>query len=234
MKKIPISPLASANEILITNIPVSYIVDSILSNDTSFYDLSTTNSQEYSRIKDSGITNEKLAIKLYSSSHNKYINNYLRTRTLKIREDEDEIYNENELRSWIFCLHSSLKHFRNNVANNTIVYRGVNLKLPENITVGSTFYIREFCSTSKEKEVAEMYAGDGTLFIIKIKNNGTNNHENYCLDITKFSNFPDEKEVLISCHCFFSVTHIQRQVYNNENGIYYDKVNLDCEGYKFD
>ena len=234
IKKIPVSPLALANQndILTTNSPISYIVDSILSNDTSFYNLSTTNSKEYNNIKASGITNEKLAIRLYSSEDNKYINNYLRTKKLKVWDDEDEVYNENELRSWIYCLHSALKHFRNNVEKD-VVYRGVNRKLPENITIGSKFYLREFCSTSGERDVAELYAGGGSLFIIKIKNNGINQHENYCLNITEFSEYSHEEEVLISCHCYFSVTDIRRGIYNRECGIYYDEIYLDCEGYKF-
>jgi hypothetical protein len=225
---------ASKNEILIAKSPISYIVNAILSKDTSFYNLSASNSKEYSEIRNSAKTNEELAIKLYSSSDNKYINNYLRTRQLIVEDRDDEIYNEDELRSWIYCLHSALRHFRNNVKNNLIVYRGVNLKLPGNIRVGSKFFLREFCSTSVKEKVEEQFASDGTLFIIKIKNNGINQNENYCLNIREYSKFRDEDEILITCHCYFSVTCIQKRAYNHVYGVHFDKVYLDCEGYKFD
>jgi hypothetical protein len=179
-------------------------------------------------------SNKKGTISITENKINENINidNFL--KQIKVEDRDDEIYNEDELRSWIYCLHSALRHFRNNVKNNLIVYRGVNLKLPGNIRVGSKFFLREFCSTSATKTVGEQYASDGTLFIIKIKNNGINQNENYCLNIKEYSQFPDEDEILITCHCYFSVTCIQRRAYNHVYGVHFDKVYLDCEGYKFD
>ena len=228
IKKVPISEMASSNEfheIITTNIPVSYILDSILSNDTSFFNISEAKSGNYRRIKNLGLRNEKFALKVYTSPDYKYINNYLRTKKIKVREEDEEKYNEKQLRSWTCCLNSALGHLEKNVDDNTIVYRGIDCKLPDNFREGSKFYFREFISTSQEKKVAEIYANAGTLFIIKIKNNGTNGHLNYCMDISDLSDIPDEEEILISCHCYFSVTKIKR----GEEGKY-DEVELDCYG----
>ena len=79
-----------------------------------------------------------------------------------------------------------------------------------------------------------MFVFDGTLFIIKIKNNGANQHNNYCLNIRDLSLIPDEEPVLISCHCYFSITDIQKEVDNNMTHCKCDLVYLDCEGYNFD
>lgn len=235
IKKESSSPLACANQIIIANNPIPYIIDSILSNDKTFYNLSEAKSKNYLIFKERGLTNEKLAIKVYSSKDNKYINNYLRTKNVKLPDEENEIYNELELKSWIYCLHSALKHLNKNVYDDKIVYRGVNCKFPDNIKIGEKFYFREFCSTSLNKNAAKMYADDGTLFIIKIKNNGTNKHQKYCLDISNLSNFEDEEEILISCHCAFLVTNIIKGVNNDMcDNKYFDEVYLDCEGYNFD
>ena len=126
-----------------------------------------------------------------------------------------------------------MKHLENNVNDDETLYRGVNRKLPDNIRIGTKFYFREFISTSKSELVGKIYAEKGTLFIIKIKNNGTNGHPKYCLNITNFSNHPDEEEILISCHCFFSITDIKKGEYNDVAEGNYDIVYLDCEGNKF-
>ena len=65
----------------------------------------------------------------------------------------------------------------------------------------------------------------GTLFKIIIKNN---QKRNYCCDISAYSRFKTEKEILISSHCYYKVTKIRR----NDKGI--DKINLDCEGFLLD
>ena len=118
-----------------------------------------------------------------------------------------------------------MEHLEKKVDDNTIVYRGIDCKLPDNVREGSKFYFREFISTSQDKEIGEIYANAGTLFIIKIKNNGTNGHLNYCLDISDLSDIQDEEEILISCHCYFSVTKIRRGEEGN-----YDEVELDYYG----
>ena len=157
-------------------------------------------------------------INLYTTPENKIINNYLRTKAI-------ETYSESEIKSWICCLHKALKSLKNNVRNETVVYRGINLKFPKEIGIGSRFYFREFTSTSLKKEVAECYVNNGTILVIKIKNNGNNGQQNYCLNISQFSKFQYEEEILISSHCYYYITNI---VHTDR----FDIVYMDCEGYK--
>ena len=124
IKKIPISPLAYDNIITTSNIPIDYILDSINSKDFSFYDYSNTESNNYRRIKRLSKNADFFALKLYTSPDNKFINNYLRTKTI-------ELYSEPEIKSWIFCLHNAIKNGKNKVENGRHVYRGINLKFPE-------------------------------------------------------------------------------------------------------
>ena len=107
-----------------------------------------------------------------------------------------------------------------------VVYRGINLKFPPEVGIGSKFYFREFVSTSKNREVVEPYAYKGTILVITIKNNGNNRHQNYCLDISHLSQFKDEEEILINSHCYYTITNIE---HDNEIDIVY----MNCEGYNF-
>ena len=59
--------------------------------------------------------------------------------------------------------------------------------------------------------------------IIKIKNNGTNGHKNYCYYIEDITISKDQYEVLISSHCYFTVTKI---VHKKD----IDYIYLTCEG----
>ena len=99
-----------------------------------------------------------------------------------------------------------------NVKEETIVYRGVNLKFPSEIGIGSKFYFREFISTSTKKEFSENWIKNkGTLMIIKIKNNGTNGHKNYCYYIEDITYSKNQYEVLFSSHCYFMVTNLKHE-----------------------
>ena len=229
IKVLPCSPLANTksnetiNEIITTDTPVDFIIDTIKSNDLTFVqtfkekdeleDIYTLNGQK--------LNDDFFAIRLYSSEYYKYINEYLRTQNVP----QNELFSEDEIKSWICCLHLALSRNKN-VDDDTIVYRGVgNRKFSENIGVGSKFYFREFTSTSIEKSEAEKFKEDGgTLMIIRIKNNGTNGYPNYCFYVDDISCFPGEKEVLISAHCYYSVTNIRSD--GEVNYVY-----LTCEGF---
>ena len=63
--------------------------------------------------------------------------------------------------------------------------------------------------------------------IITIKNNGVNGHPNYCYYIEDITYTKNQYEVLISCHCYFSVTNI---IHEKE----IDYVNLTYEVYLID
>ena len=132
--------------------------------------------------------------------------------------------NEDQLNSWICCLHLALSRNKN-VKDNTIVYRGIRINFSKDVGIGSKFYLQEFASTSLKKEFCEQWIKHkGTIFIITIKNNGTNGHPNYCYYIEDISITPNQYEVLISSHCYFTVTNV-----THEKEI--DYVSLTCEGY---
>ena len=142
-----------------------------------------------------------------------YLNNYL-------RNGEVEGFTEKELKSWAYCLHSSLQFRTSNVKNGTVVYRGVSTHAPSSWKVGSRFYFPEFISTSLDYDVASGFSQGVTMLVIKIKNNGNDGRNNYCRYIADISNFEGEEEVLITAFCIFTVTKI-------DGNTYY----LDCEGY---
>ena len=62
--------------------------------------------------------------------------------------------------------------------------------------------------------------------IITLKNNGTNGHPNYCYYIEDISVSKEQYEVLISSHCYFTITGIER-------GEELDYISLICEGFLF-
>ena len=122
-----------------------------------------------------------------------------------------------------------------NVRNNTVVYRGISkYRFPSEIGIGSKFYIREFVSTSLNRKIAEQFMHynnnqkvGGTLMTITIKNNGIDGYPNYCYYIKGLSCYQKEEEILISSHCYYSVTNIERTNH-------FDYVNIICEGFLFD
>ena len=225
IKKIPFSPLVGTlnDEIIISKMPVNYIVSVIKSNDLSFLNLRNNTFFEFCSILNNQLVSDDFfVIRLYSSIYYLYINNYLRTKEVIILDDLENL-SESEIKSWICCLQLALS--RNiNVKDETLVYRGVNLKFPSEIGIGSKFYFREFVSTSTSQEFSEQWIDNsGTLMIIKIKNNGTNGHQNYCYYIEDITISEDQYEVLISSHCYFTVTKIEHK--KNIDYIY-----LTCEG----
>ena len=183
-----------------------YFTDSykeiIKERDLSFYKTKEQGSE---------LDNFSYVINKYSGNDYWKLNNYLRI-------GEVSGFTESELKSWAYCLHSSLQYRTSNVSNGTKVYRGVTLSPPSDWKVGKRFYFGEFVSTSLNEEIAEDFAKGGPIMIIKIKNNG-NGRNNYCRDISDISEY-DEEEVLITAFCIFKITDI-------EGNYYY----LDCEGY---
>ena len=181
---------ASQNEIKIFTEPTSYYKDIIKEKDTSFYNNNDTN-----------LTNNMFVINLYTKNDYIYINDYLREQ--KINEEK---YTEKEIKSWVWCLHKALTYKKSNVPNGNIYYRGVSRIFPEDLGVGAKFIFSEFISTSEDIMVALLWA-EKTLFKIRIENNNKNNY--YCSKIDKISNFPEEKEILITSNCTFQITKIE-------------------------
>ena len=161
--------------------------------------------------------NFDFVINKYSGDDYWCLNDYL-------REGDVRKYSERDLKSWAWCLHSSLQFLRSNVPNNTKVYRGVNCYAPDNWKEGNRFYFGEFLSTSKSEDIALDFAKGKTMLIIKIKNNGNNGNNNYCKDISYISQY-DEEEILLTAFCRYDITDVRRDSYDED--VFY----LDCIGY---
>ena len=160
----------------------------------------------------------ELVLKEWTGMASSRINNYLRNHIMALPEPI--------LKSNVWCLHKAIVKGINNVPNNTIVYRGINAKIPFDIGVGTTFYFQEFLSTSRDINIAKSFANSGTLMVISIQNNGTNGKKVYCRDIENLSNFQFEREIIFTAFCQFKVTRIDKE--NNLDIIY-----LTCDGYNF-
>ena len=216
-KKIPTSALkgAAEDELILESTPQNYIINIIKSNDFSFYD-SLKESETF--LNGKKLSCEESIMRFYTSEYYIYINKYLRCESISELTIE-------QLKSCICCLHFALTK-NSNVKNDIVVYRGITKKFPQNLGKGSKFYLREFCSTTTDIEKAKGFAGNnGTIMIITIKNNGTNNHLAYCHYIEELTHSPGEKEVLITCHSYFTVLNIERK----EKGC--DNIYIICEGF---
>lgn len=220
IKKIFKSAMAgsSQNKIITFTSSPSYYKDIINKKDTSFYSTNKTN-----------YTNDEYVINLYTSNDYIYINGYLREGKM-ISESK---YSENQIKSWVWCLHNALTKKKSNVPNSTKCYRGVTMKFPNELGVGSKFIFSEFISASEDENVALGFASHGTLFIIRIENNNFPN--SYCYKIESISQFKNEKEILITSNCTFQITKKEVEDEDDDDdekkeGL--DKIYLTCQGYK--
>ena len=249
LKKVNNSPLIDC-KLKVDITPVNFIMDAINSNDFSFYELKMTdvrfNKKIYKDKNNNYLTNEVFILKFYSSMYYKPLNTYMfKEEVLPVFKDsygnDRKGFTQNQLNSAIHCLQYVIKNYNSKkskkIENGTIVYRGMSLKFPQNISVGSHFYFSSFVSTSTSRSVAHRFRksrlketkdGKGTFMTITIQNNGTDqNHPNYCLNIESSSLSPKQKEILICSHCYFQVTSM-----NRSSGI--DYVDLVCKGYLLD
>ena len=235
------SPLtfAAINKIIVSPSPIKYIISAIKNDNDSFYKLKKDERfKKIIEINNQIVPNELFAIRLYSSNYYVFINDYLRSEiiseTKNVHGEELIGFSETEIQSWVHCLYLALRNNKN-VRNNTVVYRGISkYRFPSEIGIGSKFYIREFVSTSLNRKIAEQFMHynnnqkvGGTLMTITIKNNGIDGHPNYCYYIKGLSCYQKEEEILISSHCYYSVTNIERTNH-------FDYVNIICEGFLFD
>ena len=224
IKKIPKSPLffASQDEIKIcAGTPPQFYMDIITQKDESYMNKIVNNNiimNNFNFFNPYNQNNFDLVLKEWTGLGAKRINNYLRNNI--------KFIHESDLKSNIWCLHKAITKSVNNVPNNTIVYRGIKAKVPFNVGIGTKFYFQEFLSTSKDINIAKMFANSGTLMVISIQNNGINGNKVYCRDIENISRFPEEREVIITAFCEFKITKIEKQ--NNLDVIY-----LTCIGYNF-
>jgi len=213
IKKIPISALAIASqeEIQICiDKPPQIFFDIMQEKDESYFNKFNNNNQNNDKFKQ--------VLKEYTGIGSARINNYLRRNQLSLPEKQ--------LKSNIWCLHKAITQNITNVKNNITVYRGITVKIPNNIGIGTKFYFKEFLSTSKDINTAKSFAGNGTLMYISIQNNGINGKKVYCRDVEDISTFSFEKEIIFTAFCQFIVTDIKR----NEQ---LDILKLTCDGYNF-
>jgi len=96
--------------------------------------------------------NFEYVINKYTGDDYKKLNDYL-------REDVVRGFTENELKSWAYCLHSSLCFNSSNVDEGSVVYRGISRPVPNDWKVGKKFYFGEFISTSYNLSIAKRFAG---------------------------------------------------------------------------
>ena len=244
IKKLENVPNAPSQPFLVkTTLDQDFITQIELSDENIFYKLRENDNLKECYIMNGCVLDKYLfAIRLYSSIYYIFINNYLRNReVLKNVSITDkngnkimlENLNEQQIKSWTKVLQNALKIYTINIAkyiiqDNTIVYRGIKkCRFQRNIGIGSRFYLPEFISTSLSKEFAKKWTyGEGTLYEIIIRNNGTNGHPKYCQYIADLSISNDESpqyEALIAPNCFYRVTNIIRQEK-------IDEVTLICEG----
>lgn len=196
VKTILLTPLAntSRDELKFFTEPTPYYKEIIDNKDISFY-------QE----KDEEISNRDYVIKKYTSNDYQYINDYLRDG--KLPEGK---YTEEQIKSWVWCLHDSLTNCQSNVPNSFTCFRGVKHLFPEELSVGSKFISAEFFSTSKSLDVVFNYFKPETLFIIRIEHNNVPPGF-YCYDIENISLCKYEKEILITSNCMFEVTKKEKK-----------------------
>ena len=224
------SPLYD-NQLKVELNPVNFIMNAINSNnfrqacqlkgDNNFREIS------YNEKTNTDYDDETFILRLYSSKNFKAINRYM--------FNNEEIltgygFNRQQINSIICFLQNTIMN-KNNVSNNITVYRGVTVKFPNDINIGSRFYFPSFTSTSKLKRKALEFingkSGAGTLMTINLINNRIGEDLlDYCVDMSdnNFSIYPNEKEILLCSHCYFQVTNIRR----NEK---IDEVDLVCRGY---
>ena len=217
-KKVTKSSLGDAQLKLAIN-PVDFIINILKSNNFIFYDLANDSQyHDLAYLNGQKLNNDNFSLRFYTSNYYSYLNNYLRDK--KVNH-----FSEEQIKSFACCLQLALSR-KTGVKENTIVYRGIKkFKFPYEIGKGSKFYLTEFMSTTTNINVAKAFMGGlGTLMEIKIKNNGINNHLNYCYDVQKISCYPNEEEILISSHCCFIIEQITR-------GESVDFVRMRCEGF---
>jgi hypothetical protein len=163
--------------------------DIIRERDKSFYQKNNT-----------GRDNFEYVINRYTGNEYKCLNDYLRSGVVRG-------FTEKELKSWAYCLHSSLQFRTSNVQNGSIVYRRVKNSFPSNWRRGYVFYFAEFVSTSIYSNCNSNYFGNNVMEI-KITNNGNGGNNNYCRNISDISDIPSEGEVLITAFCRFRVEEV--------------------------
>ena len=128
IKKVFQTPLArdSQNEIMIFDKPSQRYLDIIKEKNNTFLNQNNTPLSDFD-----------YALKLYTTSAHFCVNNYLREGKIA----EDETYSEEEIKSFIYCLHDALTSRKSNVNNSSICYRGVGKQFIYEIKIGEYLFL---------------------------------------------------------------------------------------------
>ena len=110
----------SQNDIKVLDKSPDYFNDIIQKKDTSFFSKNNTK-----------FNNDDFVINLYTSNNYKYINNYLREGKIS----NNSKYTEDEIKSWVYCLHKALTTRKRNINNTSNFYRGVNRKFADLVVI---------------------------------------------------------------------------------------------------
>ena len=108
------------------------------------------------------------------------------------------------------CIVGVIQYDGTNIPENTVVYRGINTRIPSNWKVGDSFYFPGFISTSLSKEVAKNFGN--YILVITLHGKGYKGVE-------RISYYPNEKEVLICPYSRYVISKI------SGNYCYLDRYN---------
>ena len=215
-----------AKDTLITfSKPIQLFKDIISEKDESFYE--SQSERIKSIVKYKNCSEQEAIVNIYTTSDYRIFNKYLNFYTI----DRFDKYNEKEIKSYIWCLHSILTNYSPNVIvdklslveDGDIVFRNTSIPFDDNIYgIGSQFYFASFTSASKREDLG---FGGSHKMRIKIRNN---QKKNYCYHVKNISAHPNEDEVLITAYSNFIIRNITK----NENGTFV--VDVDCIGYVHD
>ena len=220
--KIEKSKIIADNTLITYSKPMELFKKIISEKDICFY--TKQKDKIDSIMNDKKCTKEEAIVNIYTSYQYRIFNNYL----IKNTYEKYCEYKEEELKSYIWCLHSILTDYYphekykklKTVEDGKTLYRKTKIPFDENIYgVGKQFYFAGFTSASYEDKLNIF--GQHKM-IITIRNNKI---KNYCYYVEDVSNCPSEKEVLITAYSNFIIKKITK----NENG--YFEIEIDCIGY---
>ena len=204
--------------------PIQLFKDIISTKDVSFYKSQSKRIQSIMERKK--CTEQEAIVNIYTTNDYTIFNKYL-----NFNKYDNLKYDEKEIKSYIWCLHSILTNYSLDgitdklslVEDGEIVFRNTSIPFDDNIYgIGSQFYFASFTSASKKNNLC---FGGSHKMKITIRNN---QKKNYCYYIKNISDHTNEDEVLITAYSNFII----RKITKNENETYV--VDVDCIGYVHD
>ena len=221
IKIVVMTPLAAKTLITYPK-PINFYRDIVVKKDLSFFESDILKKV----MKSKNFNKHEAVIHIYTGSEYKIFNESL----MYGKYYHDIKYTKNIINSYIWCLHSTLRNYYNDVNSNylipvkdgTVVYRKTITFDKKKYGIGSQFYFSTFVSASLNENLK--WRGNCKMNIT-IKNNEKNN---YCFSVKGVSDYAKEDEVLITCYSNFLIKNMEK----NKNGILI--VDMECVGYVLD